>query len=398
MADERYGWLDQEAAERLLRGEPVDAADDYSRLQAERLAEALENVRRDVRMAGPAATSGPSGLAPEGEAAGELAGELAGEADALKAFRAARAAGAPQAGATVGRPDLDSVRIGTALRSGRRAVRPGCWLRPARWGLAASVAGLAVGGVAVAAGTGVLPAFGGDAEPAPVASASAPPHPDGGGLADVPPGSAHPSAPTHPGAVPSLASPLPSGGRDGAGTQDPDAGGPSDNDGGKAGRPDDGARDRNAVPTPESAWPAQTTQACRDFRDGRLDSVRRQHLEAAARASGGVQRFCDQVLNGGRQTGATTPSTGAPTTGGGTGTDNDTGTGTGGTGSGDGDGDSDRARDPERGGKRSANGTGADSGAGGAVGGKASGGTRGSAASWTTPDAMTSTASAATTL
>lgn len=48
MADERYQWLDQEAAERLLRGEPVDLADDLARSRAERLAEALEIGRAHV--------------------------------------------------------------------------------------------------------------------------------------------------------------------------------------------------------------------------------------------------------------------------------------------------------------------------------------------------------------
>ncbi|MDV9193345.1 hypothetical protein R6L23_34925, partial [Streptomyces sp. SR27] len=45
MADERYQWLDQEAAERLLRGEPVDTVDDRARRQAERLAKALDTAR-----------------------------------------------------------------------------------------------------------------------------------------------------------------------------------------------------------------------------------------------------------------------------------------------------------------------------------------------------------------
>ncbi|MFE7517578.1 hypothetical protein ACFU8I_41080, partial [Streptomyces sp. NPDC057540] len=45
MADERYQWLDQEAAERLLRGEPVEAVGDGARHQAERLARALGTAR-----------------------------------------------------------------------------------------------------------------------------------------------------------------------------------------------------------------------------------------------------------------------------------------------------------------------------------------------------------------
>ncbi|MEX0173242.1 hypothetical protein MRBLMG1_006006, partial [Streptomyces sp. LMG1-1-1.1] len=73
MADEGYQWLDQDAAEQLLRGEPVDAADDHARGQAERLSAALGAARA--------------------QAAAPVAGtELPGEAAALAAFRAATAA------------------------------------------------------------------------------------------------------------------------------------------------------------------------------------------------------------------------------------------------------------------------------------------------------------------
>ncbi|MET8508875.1 extensin, partial [Streptomyces sp. NPDC004787] len=71
MADE-YQWLDQEAAERLLRGEPVDPVGTPARAQAELLARALDSARTPA--AGPLA--GPDG-------------ELPGEAAALAAFRKA---------------------------------------------------------------------------------------------------------------------------------------------------------------------------------------------------------------------------------------------------------------------------------------------------------------------
>ncbi|MDG4865716.1 hypothetical protein P8605_46965, partial [Streptomyces sp. T-3] len=45
MADEHFNWLSEEAAERLLRGEPLDAVDDHEQKQAERLAELLDSVR-----------------------------------------------------------------------------------------------------------------------------------------------------------------------------------------------------------------------------------------------------------------------------------------------------------------------------------------------------------------
>ncbi|MFD8555115.1 hypothetical protein ACFV08_26830, partial [Streptomyces fradiae] len=156
MADERNEWLDHEAAERLLRGEPVDADDDYTRWQAERLSRALDSARGVPLPAGPS-------------------GELPGEEAALTAFRAARAgrAAAPRAGAG---SDLGSVRIGGAPRPARRSGPRG-WLRPARWGLAASVAGLAVGGVAGAAGAGGPAARGGATPPRPPPGGAPPPRP-----------------------------------------------------------------------------------------------------------------------------------------------------------------------------------------------------------------------------
>ncbi|MBO0917622.1 hypothetical protein J1C73_25905, partial [Streptomyces laculatispora] len=68
MADEQYEWLDKEAAERLLRREPVDPADGRPQPEAERLAAALDAAARSARPA---------------------TGELPGEAAALAAFRAA---------------------------------------------------------------------------------------------------------------------------------------------------------------------------------------------------------------------------------------------------------------------------------------------------------------------
>ncbi|SCE03491.1 hypothetical protein GA0115253_1027615, partial [Streptomyces sp. Termitarium-T10T-6] len=45
MADEHYEWLDKDAAERLLRGEPVVPVGDEARTEAFRLAEALGAAR-----------------------------------------------------------------------------------------------------------------------------------------------------------------------------------------------------------------------------------------------------------------------------------------------------------------------------------------------------------------
>ncbi|MEU3631565.1 hypothetical protein [Streptomyces fradiae] len=295
MADERNEWLDHEAAERLLRGEPVDADDDYTRWQAERLSRALDSARGVPLPAGPS-------------------GELPGEEAALTAFRAARAgrAAAPRAGAG---SDLGSVRIGGAPRPARRSGPRG-WLRPARWGLAASVAGLAVGGVAVAASTGVLPAFGGHTAPGPASSVAAPAKPPvPAAPTDAPGDSTGPGSPASPGGTPSTTSPPPSARPGGSATAG--HGAPDDNDGASPGRAE-ADWGRTATRAPDGTWSAAVTQACRDLRDGRLDAARRHQLEHAAKSSGGAQRFCDQVLTGGgHRHSAGTPSSGTGTSSGG---------------------------------------------------------------------------------
>ena len=75
MADEQYRWLDRDTAERLLRGEPLDAVDADSRDQADRLTEALEALDA---LGMQTAEATPAGA------------ELPGEAAALAAFRKAR--------------------------------------------------------------------------------------------------------------------------------------------------------------------------------------------------------------------------------------------------------------------------------------------------------------------
>ncbi|MFD0430217.1 hypothetical protein ACFQ60_29920 [Streptomyces zhihengii] len=128
MADERYEWLDRDAAEQLLRGEPVRAADEHARVQAARLGAALRGAGAYRHRFDD--------------------GELPGEAAALAAFRKARGDAAAPAG--------DSIGTVTVTRGGVpvRGLRFG---RPLRFGIAAALAGCALGGVAVAAGTGVLP-------------------------------------------------------------------------------------------------------------------------------------------------------------------------------------------------------------------------------------------------
>lgn len=263
MADDRYNWLDEETAERMLRGLSVDAQatgpgepDGRSPAQP-----GMRNPQDDPRTARASRSPSGKGRRPErkrktqdalgvpGEAwfraadrqtadrlasaLGALAAEhstppapargatsveLPGEAAALDAFRAAHlgvlrsgsvgvpergdgsASGSASGGGTGGSPDAAGAGAGPGLgpgqdgtggggggrrrgrgRSGGDGRGPGRRARsvlvgrPLRAGFAVALAGCALGGVAVAAGTGVLPTpFGSGNDPAvtvsPVAS------------------------------------------------------------------------------------------------------------------------------------------------------------------------------------------------------------------------------------
>ncbi|MFC8917490.1 hypothetical protein ACFT5C_17135 [Streptomyces sp. NPDC057116] len=289
MADERDEWLDQDAAERLLRGEPAGPVDDHAREQARRVARALDALRA---------------------AAAPAAGALPGEEAALAAFREARAdraAGARRAvTASSGRPAAsDGPEPGAVVP--RRRMR---WARPVRWGLAASVAGLAAGGVAVAAGTGVLPVLGGDSEPLPAASVSAAATPETSvsGEPTGGPDSATPGRSGEPGSVPPSASRTPGAGTEGAervpgrpdhgrtggtGDDDPSGGWP----GGDLGGAEGGTGSVSGSDSGDT-WFARTVQDCRDYRDGRMDRERREELEAEADGAAKLKALCDKVLAG----------------------------------------------------------------------------------------------------
>ncbi|MEU1313761.1 hypothetical protein [Streptomyces tibetensis] len=256
MADEQYRWLDRETAERLLSGEPPGAVEGAGREQAEHLARTLGALS-----AVPPLTSD----------------ELAGEAAAVAAFRKHRAERADAAAARTdagGRAaarvaDAGLVRIGTPGGSGTGTGRPPRWARPARLGLAAVLAVGMAGGVALAAGTGVLRApFGGD-EPRPGASVSA--------------------SVTHPERPP--ASPSPSDAVQGGST--PDKAPPQGHD---------EQRD-DAAPAPDERkhrsgdHRSEITAACRDLRDGkRPDPDRRRALRDAA-GDRRVWKYCKDVLS-----------------------------------------------------------------------------------------------------
>ncbi|MDT9700004.1 hypothetical protein [Streptomyces sp. P17] len=252
MADEQYRWLDPETAERLLRGEPLEAVDAADRDQAERLAKTLESL-----------TVEPP----------PLSAELPGEAAALAAFRAARTERA-DAPAPLGHPsgphssDAGLVRLGSPARGARRPR----WARPVRLGLAAALAVGMVGGVAVAAGTGVLPTPFDGSEPEPAASVSAAvpperplvsPSPD-----DAVEGESVPDAePTAP--APDASRQTPGGGTDPGAT---------------TGRQEDRAG---------GSWNGAVTSACRDLYAGkRLGDDSRRALEAAAGGSARVSKYC----------------------------------------------------------------------------------------------------------
>ncbi|MFI7357207.1 hypothetical protein ACIBTP_25135 [Streptomyces avidinii] len=155
MADERNRWLDKAAADKLLRGEPVEpvgpAADQRARTEAARLRAALDAL---------------------GAVAEPLPVELPGEAAAVAAFRTARGAARPaavsEAPDVAAEPVIDLGRIIPApVSAGRRG-------RTVSFGLAAALASVAVGGLAAAAGAGLLDRARHDsAGPAPAMSVSA---------------------------------------------------------------------------------------------------------------------------------------------------------------------------------------------------------------------------------
>lgn len=267
MADEQYGWLDRDAAERLLRGEPLEAVDADTREQADRLADALGALAAE-----PALTSV----------------ELPGEDAALAAFRKART-GRNDEAAEFGRrglahpaaPDADAglVRLERAAGSRHRDR----WRRPTRFGLAAVLTAGMLSGVAVAAGTGVLPTPFSDERPSPAASVTA------AGTPDRP-----------------LVSPSPGvSGKGGSQAPTPDGttSGPSGED-----SPNDEAAGGAASGQPRSdstgksgrthEWWRRTRSSCRAVLDGKdLDADRRRALEDAAGGSGRVKKYCRGILD-----------------------------------------------------------------------------------------------------
>ncbi|MFI7101226.1 hypothetical protein ACIBK8_17850 [Streptomyces sp. NPDC050161] len=272
MADDRYTWLDDDAAERLLRGEPVGSTTgDGSRELAQLLADAA---------AGRADATAPA--------------PLPGEEAAVAAFRRAHAG----AGATA-----------TEVRPAPAPVRPEptTFARPFRRGLAVALAACAIGGVAVAAGTGVLPTpfRGGGTEPEPGSSVSAAVTP--GILESEEPGTVPEDGTRSPGTTPPgqdptdpAASETPdtsAGGTSGPPADGHTPGDGSDDDGATAGTGNGGGHtggqnggdDRHAV----------IASLCRNYQAGKrgeMDADTLHRLEQAAGGPAKVHGFCRDYL------------------------------------------------------------------------------------------------------
>ncbi|WP_051819356.1 hypothetical protein [Streptomyces sp. NRRL S-920] len=296
MADEQDKWLDRDAAERLLRGEPLEGVDPHVRARADRLAQALGAL---------AATDGPTapGDADAGAGAGAAAGELPGEAAALAAFRAARAESAREESVRAGHrsaayaTSAHEAAAAETVRLSRAAdrPRPSRWGKPVRFGLAAALAGCMIGGVAVAASSGVLPSpfggHGGHGEPGPVASASS--------VATPEEPRTSPSSRTREPAenlVPDDTTPP-----DDGPTREPDSRTPpaAEADGGHS----DGVTrqpgpDATLPRTDGKDWYRTVLTSCRAYRSGELRGTKRRHLEEAARGSARLDEFCGRVLGG----------------------------------------------------------------------------------------------------
>ncbi|MBZ6198556.1 hypothetical protein KVH17_02365 [Streptomyces olivaceus] len=276
MADEQNEWLDRETAELLLCGESPEAVHPGSRKRAERLAAALGAL---------SAPPGPQASSVSADA------ELPGEEAALAAFRkvnAERSDASARMPAALGRGTPGRTRDAGPVRLGRRGdgTRRPRRHRPLRLGLAAALTVGMVGSVAVAAGTGVLPAPFGGTEPEPVATVSA---------------AASPERP--------LMSPSP-----GDGAQEGTQGGPSSPVGTAPGVPDeDTGRDSGEAGDPDAGDRAaggtgghrpDLVESCRRVGAGKeLDDARARALKQAAGGAWRVGKYCGALLAAGDSAG-----------------------------------------------------------------------------------------------
>ncbi|MEV6576941.1 hypothetical protein AB0M92_02095 [Streptomyces sp. NPDC051582] len=321
MADERNRWLDKAAAERVLRGDPAVPGGDPSAREAEaRLRTALE------LLAAPRPCTGA---------------ELPGEAAAVAAFRAAHGgAGAPAVSgipalsgtsgtfgmsAPVGGDTSPLVELGRILPLAA-PVPPARRGRPVRFGLVAALAGVAVGGLAVAAGAGLLDRSTHDsAGPVPAVSLSADenPTPPGGTGGPTPGPQLRPTPfrgtdgmPPTPGGGPTPGG-LDSGALQGFGTgtvKGPDAasGGGAAAEG-RDGRDTKDGKDALAGGTTslkdaDKQTRLKAVDLCEAYRSGEMNSDRRDKLSKLAKGLARIPHFCEDLLDGpGRSTTPTVP-------------------------------------------------------------------------------------------
>ncbi|MEU7635029.1 hypothetical protein AB0C11_02935 [Streptomyces sp. NPDC039016] len=269
MADDRYSWLDKDAAERLLRGEPAGS-------QVGDGARELEHLLKAAAAAG-------SGL-PETAA-------LPGEEAALAAFRQTRHdAGAHPREAGRGAA-LSAVRGG---RGSRVAERNGL-ARPFRRGFAVALAVCAIGGIAVAAGTGVLPTPFRGGEPQPGASVSAAETPStfetqesatSPGETGRTPATQPDGRPTGPGATPTPSPGSSQSAGPAPGTRTPGTGTPGDDS--QSQQDQDGKNKKRLL-----------LALCKDYESGKRGDLDRDTLRSLESKAGGpnkVHAFCRQYL------------------------------------------------------------------------------------------------------
>lgn len=392
--DDRYRWLDEEAAERLLRGQSVDARSalragrhaeshgnagsvsgtsagrpgaatpSWARREArgpqqhprhsedaphpaERLAAVLEEFVAEQTATAPqtgerhSAQPAPSARSTESAESAELPGEAA----ALEAFRAVHArtgvhsgtveisAGPTEAGTVIGRRAVRDSRGGRTRdrRPPGAARRVSLGGRPLRAGFAMAVAGCALGGAAVAASTGVLPTPFGDSK-SPAASVSPLASPSEGERDAAQGGSGSAEEDNGPRR----------GTREGGGSSGP-SDSPSGEDlagteRGREGRsPKEPGPGRGVPPGGGLSGPDKQAIAralCTAYENGELAAGARLKLEQAAGGPADVEKFCDKYGGSSAQSGGGSGGPGGP---GGPGNSGGSGSDGGGDGGGDGD-------------------------------------------------------------
>ncbi|WP_327415922.1 hypothetical protein [Streptomyces sp. NBC_01233] len=307
MADERNRWLDQAAADRLLRGEPAEpvgpaGAEPRARVEAARLRAALDALE---------ALGAGGELPPAGT-------ELPGEAAAVAAFRTARTAAGrsadrsertPTAGS--GEPVVDLGRLVPSFAP-VRAPRRG---RTVSFGLAAALASVAVGGLAAAAGAGLLDRDRHDtAGPGPAMSVTAGENADPGIDSGAPTLTPKLRPTPLPDGSNSMLTPGPSQspGADGRTVPGTGTGGDTSATGGSGkdtrgdlGGTGDKDPDRDTFGSGDTGKDRERRERenlikaldlCQDYRSGRLDDDRRERLSRLADGLTRIPDYCQSVL------------------------------------------------------------------------------------------------------